>query len=141
MYLRDFYTKKLTDYKQTNNVDSYSKLLSILLLNEINRFNNPRCSSQAFYTRYKNVINEKINKIEQDFNITDEDYLKYFNSIGVEVRDINKAKIKYIYEESIIVLQWAMIFCNDSTPEDAFEFCYDEEVKNMNLRRFRYEDY
>ena len=140
MYLKEFYNKKVNDYKQTNTVDSYSKLLSILLLSEINRFNNPRCSNITFYSRNKEIINEKINKIERDFNITDEDYLNYFNSIGVGVRDIDKAKIKYIYEESIIVLQWALIFCKES-PEDAFEFCYDEEVKNMNLRRYRYEDH
>ena len=141
MYLKEFYNKKLNDYKSTGIVDNYAKLLSILLLSEINRYKNYKCNNISFYGKYKEEIDEKIKKLEKDFNITDQDYINYMNSLGIEVYNVDKAKIKFIYEESIIVLQWALLYCKDTSPEDAYEFCYDDDIKNLNLRRYRYEEF
>ena len=94
---------EVNDYKNNGVVDNYAKLLSILLLSEINRYKNYRCNNIKFYGKYKNEIDETINRLEKDFNITDEDYINYLNNQGIEVYNVDKAKIKFIYEENFIV--------------------------------------
>lgn len=90
MTLIELYNLKLNEYKETGVRERPWKLLAMLLLSEINKYEPARNSRGEFYKKYKDEIDKKIAKVERDFNFTYEDIVEYIERIVANPNDFYK---------------------------------------------------
>lgn len=130
MNLQELYQLKL----ENNDTSNYAKLLALLLLPNIKDYEPVRSNPHSFYEKYKEKINEKISQVEKDFKITDEDYNNVFIMRGFESDNIDFDKIWTIYSEGFGALQWGLIYANNKSPEQIYEFFFDEDLNTKKTK-------
>ena len=135
MNLEELYQSKLDEYNEIHTTKYYSKLLAILLLQEKYLYTKDNCSIYDFYEKYKNIINVKIKKIEDDFKLSDNDYYKLLSKEGIITKNLKNDKIWYIYEEGIKILQWALNNDIYEEPENILRYYYEENQRFKSVIR------
>lgn len=134
MNLNELYNLKLETYKKTGIKEHPSKLLALLLLPEMDKYEPLNCAEGLFYRTYKKEIDEKINKVENDFNITKEEIISYIEEIFVsEEKHYNDDKIWFVFSEGFGALHWGLMYGKNNTPEQTYiEYFDDIELLERN---------
>lgn len=113
MTLRELYNLKLYEYRETGLRDKPEKLLAMLMLPEMNKYEALQVSEGEFYKKYQKEIDAKIAKVERDFNFT-------------------KEKIWFVFCEGFGAMQWGIMYHKDATPEEIFsQYFEDDQLKKQ----------
>lgn len=126
MTLLELYNLKLHEYKETGLKEKPSKLLAMLLLSEKDKYEPLRNSEGKFYEKYKEQINQKIKIVEQDFNLTYEDLIKYIEET-VECNNYEEQKIWFGFAEGFGALHWGLLYQKEKTPEEIYSRYFDSD--------------
>ena len=80
-------------------------------------------SMGKFYNQYKEEINEKINQIIKDFDITKQEMIKYIEAKGIHHTEDQYEfnKIWYVFSEGFGAVLSTQIFHPEYTPEQAYQ--------------------
>lgn len=132
MNLIELYNTKLKIYKETGIKDNPDKLLAMLLLPEKDKFKPLNACSGEFYQKYKKEIDEKIIKVETDFNFTKDEIIEIIEnnfSVYTDDSDYEHNKIWFAFSEGFGVLQWGIIYRKNLTSEEIFEEFYGDSLE------------
>lgn len=134
MTLLELYNLKLHEYKTTSVRERPWKLLAILLLAEIDKYESFGISQGDFYEKYKTQIDEKITKIEKDFKFTKEDIIKYIEELKI-CSDYESDKLWFIFGEGLNSLTWGLQYKKEKTPEELYSEYFESNdlSKHYNL--------
>lgn len=119
MELEQLYNMCLENYNKTGFKLHPSKLLSMLLLSEWDKFEPINDALGKFYEKYQKQIDEKINKVEKDFNFTKDQFLNYIEQ-GAFSGNYEYDKIWFVYGQSIELLHWAIAYGKLKTKEKCY---------------------
>lgn len=129
MTLIELYNLKLNEYKETGVRERPWKLLAMLLLSEINKYEPARNSRGEFYKKYKDEIDKKIAKVERDFNFTYEDIVEYIERIVANPNDFYKIICDELTaEERVFILKQLENKCCMNCTNGSCRVEYDEKV-------------
>lgn len=129
MTLIELYNLKLNEYKETGVRERPWKLLAMLLLSEINKYEPARNSRGEFYKKYKDEIDKKIAKVERDFNFTYEDIVEYIERIVV-CDNYEYQRIWFVFEDGFGALSWGLMYREEKTAEEIYsEYFENDELK------------
>ena len=134
MTLLELYNLKLNEYKKTGLREKPWKLLAMLLLSEKDKFEPLRETRGDFYKKYKEQIDEKIKKVERDFNFVYQDIVDYIERTHV-CDDYEKQRIWYVFEDGFGVLNWALLYRKEKTGEEIYAEYYksDDLIRSYNI--------
>lgn len=128
MTLLELYELKLLKYNKTKERDNPSKLLAMLLLSEMDKYEPLDISQEKFYNTYKKDIDKQISKVEKDFNFTYEDIISYIEKLTI-YNDYVKQSIWYVFADGFRVLHWALLYRKEEVPEEIYcEYFSDNEL-------------
>ena len=113
------YEEHLKEFNKTGNHPHPSELLALLLLPEKDKYR-PIGSNGEFYQYYKKQINEKIEQIVADFNLTKEEIINYIEKTGIAYDEDNYQihKIWFVFCYGFVALQWGIMYHPDWSPEN-----------------------
>ena len=113
----NFYKNK---FNKTGKHPELDELLTLLLLQEKDKFNPVSLDIKEFYTHHKDIIDEKIAQVITDFNVTEREILTstaiYAHKPTGEI-DYEETKIWYVFADGIGIVQYASIHKPDWSPE------------------------
>ena len=134
MNLTELYNLKLEIYKETGIKEHPSKLLAMLLLPEMDKYEPLNSGEGLFYRIYKKEIDKKINKVENDFNITKAEIISYIEeTIISEEKNYNDDKIWFVFNEGFGAMHWGLMYRKNNTPEQTYiEYFDDIELLEIN---------
>ena len=125
MNLEGFYKYKLNKYKNNNKKEEPAKLLAIQLLLCIKYIK--QCNNiYMLYFNNKKLIDSKIEKIENDFDLNKIDS---YNNIKN-----TKDGIFALYSDSLETVRIAYMYYKDKTIEEAYAFCFDEDINKYIVK-------
>ena len=124
MSLTELYRIKLLEYKKTGLRDKPHKLLALLLLPLKEDFEPLKICEGDFYNKYKNIIDEKIKQVEDDFNFTKEELLVLIEQHSI-CDDYEHDKIWNVFSEGFGVVHWGILYQTDKTAEDIYKQYFD----------------
>lgn len=134
MNLQDLYNYKLSIYQLEGIKPRPEKLLAMLLLPEKEKFYSTTKDSKIFYIQYKDAIDEKIAKIEKDFDITEKDIIDYAKQNGLSPDEIEFTEIWLIFYKGYASLIWGLHQAKGKTPEEIYsEYFHDSELQDLNI--------
>lgn len=125
--LKEIYNEYLIKYKNTGIKPYPDKLLALLLLQEKDNFEPLMTSEGNFYNVYKKEINEKIEQVISDFNLTKEDIIRFIEEKGLLYQEENYEhdKIWLVFASGFGVMHWSIMYHPSYTPEKAYDMCYN----------------
>lgn len=132
MTVEGLYNLKLLDYKINGYRDYPDKLLALLLLSEKDEYEPLRVSEGDFYNTYKEKIDQKIAKVEKDFEITNDDIVSYIEAKGLCCEDFDRDRIWYVYHEGFGSMHWGIWYHPELTAEEIYEECFEDPGKYKN---------
>lgn len=127
--LLDLYDLKLEEFKSTGSRDKPEKLLALLLLPDMDKYESLMVEEEKFYKEYKVQIDKKISKVEQDFEITEEDIIHYIEENGVCCDDFEQDKIWFVFCEGFGSMHWALMYHPEMKPEEVYETWFEEKIE------------
>lgn len=139
--LQEIYDEYLEKYKITGIKPYPDKLLALLLLQEKDKYEAGDLVNGEFYKLYKKEIDEKIEQVINDFEITKEEIINY-----IEQKDIcynedryEHDKIWFVFAEGIAIVIGSRRFHPSETPGSAYakgNHCFHGEYykENTNTR-------
>lgn len=134
MTLKELYNYKLALYKQEGIREELDRLLALLLLSEKDNYEPLKVAEGVFYEKYKNEIDEKIKKVETDFELTKEDIIKYIEAEGMIVSNYEDNKIWYVFAEGFGSMHWGNMYRKDSTAEEIYsEYFHSNELLTLEM--------
>ena len=136
MELAELYKLKLLKYKINGEKESPDKLLAMLLLPEKDKYEPLMVSEGKFYSKYKNEIDLKIEKVINDFEITDDEIIKYIEDKDIICNDFEQDKIWYVFCEGFGAMHWSLMYYPEMTPEEVYEKFFDETLEKKNNINF-----
>ena len=132
MNLTQLYKLKLYEYKETGLRERPEKLLAMLMLPEKDKYTVINLSLGDFYQMHQKEIDEKIKKIENDFNFTKEDITKIIENKAV-CYNYEKQKIWFAYCDGFRVVYQSNISRKNNNPEEIYSgYFYDNQLKEQN---------
>ena len=126
MKLKELYNLKLYEYKNYGLKERPYKLLAMLLLSEIDKYQPFRGSQGDFYRKYKSEIDEKISKVEIDFGFTYEEIVQYIERTVV-CDNFEYQRIWFVFAEGFSALNWGLFYHEEMTPEEIYSHCFDSD--------------
>ena len=125
--LQEIYNEYLEKHKQTGVKPYPDKLLALLLLQEKDKYKGLKVSEGKFYEFYKNQIDEKIDKVITDFNLTKQDIIGFIEQKGsyYEEENYEHDKIWHVFAEGFGTMHWSRMYHPSYTPEEVYEKCYN----------------
>jgi len=134
MTLMELYNLKLNEYKETGLRERPWKLLSMLLLSEMNKYESFGNSRGDFYEKYKEEIDKKISKVELDFNFSKKDLIKIIEET-ITCVNYEEQKIWFVFEDGFGALSWGLQYKPSKTAEEIYSEYYDTDdlKKQYNL--------
>lgn len=130
MTLKELYNLRLHEYKETGFRDEPYRLLAMLLLSEKDKFKPVNNSEGVFYKTYKKAIDDKISKVENDFDFTEEDIWTYLEKTGY-TDDYESDKIWFVFSSGFSALHWGITYHPNRTGEEI----YSEYFTNNDLQK------
>ena len=117
--LEDLYEQYKQIFNKTAIHPHPAELLSMLLLPEKDKYPAITGVSGEFYQYYQEAINEKIDQVIVDFNITKKEIINYIEQTGIyyEEEKYDHYKIWYVFNEGFGVVQWGNMYHPAATPE------------------------
>lgn len=132
MKLIDLYNHKVKLYENDGIREKLDKLLSILLLNEIDLFEE-QATEKEFYERYKDIINKKIRKIEEDFKLTKEEIIEQIERNGIVCNNYEFDKIWFLFNEGFSSVNWGLKNRKSNSIEEIYyEYFFDNELDDID---------
>lgn len=136
------YNNYLINFNKTGEHPHPSKLLALLLLPEKDNYLPWKVENDKFYHYYKKEIDEKIEKIINDFQITKEEMIYYVK----EIRNVNKEAEKFepnqiwlAFIYGIDALHWGILYHYYLSPEknyeEYFRYWEEEQIYDINLQK------
>lgn len=142
MTLYELYNVKLMEYKKYGVKDEPDKLLSMLLLPKKEDFEPLMVSEGKFYEKYKKKIDYMIEKVINDFDITDEEIIHHVEKKGVLCNNFEHDKIWFVFCEGFGLMHWSIMYHKEKTPEEIYieeygasELTSDENLENVKILR------
>lgn len=134
MTLLELYNLKLHEYKTTGVRERPWKLLAMLLLSEIDKYEPFGVSLGDFYKKYKAQIDEKIAKVERDFKFTKKDIIKYMEEFK-RCTNYEEDKVWFVFANGLNALSWGLQYKEEKTPEEIYSEFYESNIllKHYNL--------
>lgn len=126
MSLTELYNLKLNEYRETGVRERPWKLLAMLLLSEKDNYEPLRNSQGEFYKKYKDSIDEKIKKVERDFNFVYEDIVKFIETT-VDCDNYEEQRIWFVFAEGFGALNWGLLYHEDKTGEEIYSKYFDSD--------------
>ena len=125
--LEDIYNEYLEKYQKTASRPYPDKLLALLLLQEKDNYEPEHLSNGSFYKKYKKEIDEKINKVIIDFNITKEDIINYIEQRGIcySEEEYEYLKTWFVFASGFTTVIGTQRWHPSYTPEEAYEKSYN----------------
>lgn len=125
--LQKIYNDYLTNYKRTGIKPYPDKLLALLILPEKDNYEPLMTSEGKFYDAYKKEIDEKIEQVINDFNLTKEDIIRFIEQkdICYVEEDYEEDKIWFVFAEGFGAMHWSLMYHPEYTPEQVYLECYD----------------
>lgn len=137
MNLNELYNLKLLDYQKNGIKEQPDKLLAMLLLPEKDNFEPLKTSEGKFYDSYKSEINEKIAKVINDFEITDEEIIKQIEDNGVSCNNFEHDKIWFVFCKGFGAIHWGIMYHPDKSPEEIYADVFgDFSKENCKIKTF-----
>mgnify|MGYP004646209537 CR=1 FL=1 len=137
MKLIELYNLKIDEYKKTGLRENPCKLLAMLLLSHKNIF--VECGTLGeFYKQNKKYIDMYIKKVEKDFNFLQEDIedIIEFTQQNVTCEEYQEQKIWNLYARGFEVLNWALTYRLDKTPESIYSEWFDDKSLSEDSKKF-----
>ena len=124
--LQEIYDEYLEKHKQTGVKPYPDKLLALLLLQEKDKYEPEYLVNGQFYIKYKNEIDEKIEKVITDFNLTKEDIINFIEQKGIYYKEENYEhdKIWFVFFEGFCAVISTQRWHPSYTNEKAYDECY-----------------
>lgn len=141
MTVEGLYNLKLLDYRINGYRDQPDRLLALLILPEKDQYEPLMVCEGEFYKTYKDKIDQKIAKVEKDFEITHDDIVACVEAKGLCCENFDHDRIWYVYHEGFGSMHWAIMYHPELTAEEIYEECFDEPSKYKNSEvAQRYQD-
>lgn len=136
MTLIELYNLKLNEYKEFGVRERPWKLLAMLLLSEKENYEPLRNSQGEFYKKYKKQIDAKIKKVEDDFNFSSEDIIKFIERTVV-CDNYEEQKIWFVFSDGFSALNWGILYHGEKTSEQIYShyFDCDDLIKYYDLEQ------
>lgn len=136
MTLKELYQLKLYEYKNFGYKERPHKLLAMLLLDKLDKFEPLNKSQGEFYKKYKDIIDEAIKKVETDFQFTKKEMIEIIEETVI-CDNYKDDKIWYVFSEGFSVIDWCLRCRKDKTPEEIYSEYYesDDLKKHYNLEQ------
>lgn len=148
--LQEIYDEYLRKYQETGVKPYPDKLLALLLLQEKDKYEPLKVCEGEFYKFYKKQIDEKIEKVINDFHITKEDIISFIEQKGICYREeeYENDKIWFVFAEGFGSMHWAIMYHPSHTPEKVYDECYGcfhgqykkENTNNRKRTLMRYKE-
>lgn len=136
--LKTLYQNYLNEFKQTGIKPYPDRLLALLLLPEKDKYEPLKVSEGEFYRFYQQEIDEKINQVINDFQITKEDIINFIEAKGIFSCEENyeSDKIWFVFSEGFGVMHGAIVYRPELSPEQI----YKESISCFHEERFPQQD-
>lgn len=134
MTLNELYKEKLKDYKETGKREQPDKLLAMLLLPERDYYEPLMVAEGVFYQSYQKEIDEKIDKVIQDFDITTNEIVQMVESKGVLCENFEHNKIWFVFAKGFGAMHWGLMYHKEMSPEEIYEECF-EPISEKGIAR------
>lgn len=148
--LQEIYDEYLLKHRETGVKPFPDKLLALLLLQEKDKYEPEGLVNGKFYQKYKKEIDEKIEKVMLDFDLSKEDIIQLVEERGIycSLENYDYCKIWFVFCEGFICVIGTQRYNPSQTPEKAYDYCYNYfygqyRKKNTNNRKrtlMRYEE-
>lgn len=133
MKLNEIYNLKLLNYKKYSKREQMDKLLAMLLLPERDNFKPLKVTEGEFYQKYKTEIDEKIQKVISDFEITDEEIIKQIEDKGVSCDNFEDDKIWFVFCEGFGAMHWGLMYHPEKSPEEIYNYVFGLDLNDLSL--------
>ena len=137
--LEEIYKGYVEEYKRSGTKPYPDRLLALLLLPEKDKYLPLMVSEGAFYQYYQKEIDTKIKQVENDFDITKEDMIRYIEEKGIcySEETYEEDRIWFVYAEGFGIMHGSLMYKKELTPEQVYQesLCCFEEKKKNNKRR------
>lgn len=140
--LQEIYDEYLEKHKKTGVKPYPDKLLALLLLQEKDKYNEEKLVNGKFYDKYKKEIDEKIEKVMNDFELTKDDIIHFVEERGLYCDEENYeyCKIWLVFAAGFTCLIGTQRYNPSQTPEKAYDESYNcfygqYRKENTNTRR------
>lgn len=131
--LIDVYNLALENYQSMGVRLEPDKLLAMLLLPRRDEFEAIKVAEGEFYKAYKEKIDEAIEQVIRDFELTEEDIIQYVEAKGVCCDNYEHDKVWFVFAEGFGSMHWGLMYHKNKTPEEIFNLCYG----SVHLERAR----
>ena len=126
--LQEIYNEYLEEYRMTGVKPYPDKLLALLLFDEKEKYDPEHLVNGAFYKKYQNDIDKKIEKVTRDFELTKEDIIHFIELKGIypteEKYEYNK--LWFVFSNGFTSLIGMQRFHPSYTKEKAYHESYNE---------------
>lgn len=121
--LTKMYNNYLEKYKETGYHPHPANLLALLLLPEKDNYEPLKVCEGVFYKSYKEKIDEKISKVIEDFNITQEEIIAFIEAKGILTDDdtYEKDKIWFVFAPGFGIMHGEMMYRPAETDYQIYE--------------------
>lgn len=140
--LQEIYNDYLKKHQITGEKPYPDKLLALLLLQEKDTYRTITASSGKFYRDNKQRIDEKINQVINDFDLTKEDIISFIEQKGIyhEEETYERNKVWIVFEKGFGTMHWSIMYHRNYTPEQVYNVCYglfegQSKKENTNAKR------
>lgn len=124
--LQKKYEQYQEEYKRTGEHPHPSKLLALLLFQEIGKYDYTIWDSVEFYERHKELINQKIDNVIKDFSITNTELHNYVKDLSLSFdKDLSMNEFYEACKYWTFVSGWSallnsIMYDEDLSPEESF---------------------
>lgn len=126
MTLKELYQLKIYEYKNYGYKERPHKLLAMLLLDKLDKFEPLNKSQGEFYKKYKKIIDEAIKKVETDFNFTKKEMIEIIEETVI-CDNYKEDKVWYVFSDGFSVINWCLRCRKDKTPEEIYSEYYESD--------------
>lgn len=126
MTLKELYCLKIYEYKNFGIKEKPHKLLAMILLDQLDKFEPLNKSQGEFYKKYKSIIDEAIKKVETDFKFTKKEMIEIIEDTVI-CDNYKEDKVWFVFSEGFSVINWCLRCRKDKTPEEIYSEYYESD--------------
>lgn len=141
--LQEIYDEYLEKHKQTGVKPYPDKLLALLLLQEKDKYEPEHLVNGDFYNKYKKEINERIEKVITDFDLTEEDIINFIEQKGIYYKEENYEhdKIWFVFFKGFCAVintqRWHPSYTNEKAYDEYYCCFHGQHKKEKTNTRKR----
>lgn len=118
------YATALEKFKRTGYHPHPANLLAMLLLPEKDHFEPLMVCEGVFYKEYKQEIDNKIAKVEEDFKITKQEIIAFIEKKGIvaDPDNLEEDKIWFVFHEGFGMMHGEMMYRPDQSDYQIYNY-------------------